>query len=304
MLDFSCHLSISVRTSTRTVFPQLLPWARPSLSLKFSLMGSLQEFSSHPISCFPPGNVTQPKAAPAWTPVGWAGGNKSKPQSALRVLHAPAPLVVNQPTLQMPAPPLQASAPERRAAGSSLAPLQPRASEPIRLTRRRRSSAQAPREAALVVGSGGSSARWTRVPTPPRAARLSIPPNSGARLPPGGLSLIGFPQSCRMEKQKRHARPPPPSPNRDRTHLCLPRSARRPRDPPRLLLPSPPLRSPLCAPRSLRRSPPALLKLQLPAPGMGRLGLWLGSARESWLLWAHTDLQVNEVGGSKERRTL
>lgn len=29
-----------------------------------------------------------------------------------------------------------------------------------------------------------------------------------------------------------------------------------------------------------------------------------GSAPESWLLWAHTDLQVNEVGGSKERRTL
>lgn len=242
-------------------------------------MGSIQEFSSHPISCFPPepGNVTQRKAAPAWTPVGWAGGNKSKPQSALRVLHAPAPLVMDQPTLQMPAFPLQASAPERRAAGSSLAP-HPAPSEPIRLTRRRRSSAQAPREAALAVGSGGSSARRTRVPTPPRAARLSIPPNSGARLPPRGLSLIGFHQSCRMKKQKRHARPPPSSPNRDRTHLCSPCSARRPRDPPRLLLPPPPLRSPLCAPRSLRRSPPPpLLKLQLPAPGMGRLGLRLGS---------------------------
>lgn len=64
----------------------------------------------------------------------------------------------------------------------------------------------------------------------------------------------------------------------------------RPCHPLRLLVPPP-----LCLP-ALRFLLPRL-KLQL--LGWEGYGAW-----ESWLLWAHTDLQVNEVGGSKERRTL
>lgn len=128
---------------------------------------------------------------------------------------------------------------------------------------------------------------------PDPARRLNIPLNSSVRHPPGeegSLSLIGFHQCYRIKTRKgmhhRQLRPNPPP-----LAFLLPG---RPCDPPRLLLP----RSPPPPPPQLPAQPFSLprLKLQL---GMGRL-----RARESWLLWAHTDLQVNEVGGSKERRTL
>ena len=119
---------------------------------------------------------------------------------------------------------------------------------------------------------------------PDPARRLNIPPNSSVRHPPGeegSLSLIGFHQRYRIKTRKgmhhRQLRPNPPP-----LAFLLPG---RPCDPPRLLLP----RSPPPPPPRLPAQPFSLprLKLQL---GMGRL-----RARESWLLWAHTDLQVNEV---------
>lgn len=130
----------------------------------------------------------------------------------------------------------------------------------------------------------------TRAPAPTRARRLSIPPNSGVRHPSGrGGSLIGFHQRYRIKK-KGKACTTTTAANRDRTHLCSPSCARET------------LRPAQVAPASasaVAGSAVCAAAAETAALGMGRL-----RARESWLLWAHTDLQVNEVGGSKERRTL
>lgn len=193
----------------------------------------------------------------------------------------------------MPEIPWQPLPAERKAAGSSRRPrhICPHQAPPRsyqKAEERRRSS----------PGTGARSGQRqqrrprsrTRAPAPTRARRLNIPPNSSVRHPPGeegSLSLIGFHQRYRIKTRKgmHHCqlRPNPPL-----LAFLLPG---RPCDPPRLLLPRPPPPRLPAQPFSLQR-----LKLQL---GMGRL-----RARESWLLWAHTDLQVNEVGGSKERRTL
>lgn len=132
---------------------------------------------------------------------------------------------------------------------------------------------------------------------PDPGSQAEHPPNSSVRHPPGkegSLSLIGFHQRYRIKTRKgmhhRQLRPNPPL-----LAFLLPG---RPSDPPRLLLSRPPPPPPRLPAQPFSAQPFSLprLKLQL---GMGRL-----RARESWLLWAHTDLQVNEVGGSKERRTL
>lgn len=79
--------------------------------------------------------------------------------------------------------------------------------------------------------------------------------------------------------------------NGARTHLCSPSCAR-----------GDPATRPGCSclrRRRGRRLCRSCSRAETAALGMRRL-----RARQSWLLWAHTDLQVNEVGGSKERRTL
>lgn len=129
----------------------------------------------------------------------------------------------------------------------------------------------------------------TRAPAPTRARRLRafLPtPARGTHRAERALSLIGFHQRYRIKKMGDVC-----TANGARTHLCSPSCAR-----------GDPATRPGCSclrRRRGRRLCRSCSRAETAALGMRRL-----RARQSWLLWAHTDLQVNEVGGSKERRTL